>query len=160
MKQIIAVLGVFGLFLTASPVFAQSVATKAQFFESDTDMAALTGFQMDFFQCTAAPTGTPPDCTTAGAPFQSGVVIPKANVTTLATPDCSVTPCNNREIALNQPPANGFLASTPIGVAFKATLIAKADPAVVGAVDSARSAASNPFTPHSQLTAAQHLILK
>ncbi len=134
MKKILLI----GILLTATVVKAQTVTapTAATFTQADADFAASASFFLEFFQCASLSTTTPQTCVgQAAAPFQTGVTIPKANVT-------SVSP--TRTFSLTIAPPNGLLASMPLGVPFVATVVANGDPAQ-GATNSARSVPSNPF---------------
>ena len=133
-------IGVGLLVLSASHARAQAVTgpTKAVFAQPAGDIPLTLSYQMDFFQCASVTAGA---CVgQAATPFQSGVVIPVASVTTQA-PDANGA---NRTFPLNTAPASGLLGAIPVGVPFVATLIVNGDPAQ-GEGTSGRSAASNPF---------------
>lgn len=148
---------IVAVLLRAAPIYAQP--TSAVFNAVDADFTNTLSYHLEFFQCTAPPVnGVCAGVSTT--PFMSGVDVPIAQVTTLAQPDCTVTPCVNRSFSLAIPPANGYLNATPTGVFYLATLVAKGDPAK-GMGDSGRSAASPPFLAHPHpLTPVQGLVVR
>lgn len=141
MKKLILTLAFilsFGLIQAQAQVNAP---TSASYFHTDVDFNQTVSVKLEFFQCGSISGGT---CVNQAAqPFQTGVDIPKASITTLSTPDAFG---NTRTFSLTSAPASTSLQSLPAGVPFIATLIASGDPAT-GAGSSARSAASNPFFP-------------
>ena len=133
-------IGVVLLGLVASQAQAQAVTgpKTATFAQPAGDIPLTLSYQLDFFQCASVTAGA---CVgQAATPFQSGVVIPVASVTTQA-PDANG---NNRTFPLTTAPASGLLGAIPVGTPFVATLIVNGDPAQ-GEGTSGRSAASNPF---------------
>jgi hypothetical protein len=129
------------LLAVAIPASAQVVTkpTAASFTQSDAEFAASLGYHLDFYQCASVTAGA---CVgQATAPFQQGVDVPKALVTTIVpvAPDT-----NNRSFSFLVAPANQILSAAPAGIGFVVTLIVNGDP-TLGFGESARSAASNPF---------------
>lgn len=116
--------------------------TQMSFTATDADVAATLSYHLDFFQCTSITAGAGVGC--AAAPFQTGVDISKAGMTTAGT---------TRTLSLTAAPANGLLAATPAGIPFVGTLIANGDPQL-GAVNSPRSSASNAFFGRARILAA------
>ena len=117
---------IVALLLSSVPAAAQTTITAptiAQFSQSDADMAVATAFHLEFYQCVAPPVNG--SCTPVSAPFQTGVDIPRAQVTTLDPPNCASLPCLNRTFSLTAAPADGYLASAPAGVAFVARMMTK-----------------------------------
>jgi hypothetical protein len=131
-----------GCLLFARPSQAQVVTapTGASFLYTDAQLAQVTSFVVEDFQCASLSGGI---CTgQAAAPFQTGVTIPKANVTTLSPADSFG---NNRAISFAAAPGSGILTSLPAGVPFVTTILAIGDPTTGTTGQSPRSAASNPF---------------
>lgn len=130
-------------FAWATPALAQTVVNPqlAVFQQSDPEFNKSLSYHMDFFACTSLAAGV---CQgQAVAPFQVGSDIAKAAVTTISPPNPDGT---NRSFSMTTAPITGVLASMPTGTAFVTTLAAVGDPNM-GATNSARSAASNPFFP-------------
>lgn len=120
-----------------SAVYAEAqvvvAPTGVTFTHSATEFNRTASYREEFFQCTSVTAGV---CTgRAAAPFQTGVLIPKAAVTGTAP----------RAFLFSSIPAGSPLPSLPAGVGFVSTLVAIGDPNAGATGESARSGDSNPF---------------
>lgn len=124
----------------AASAQAQVVTGPSQITFSSPSHAIVAVYHIDFFQCgSIAPPGSvnPGACVgRATAPFQTGVDVPKANIT-------GSNPVYI--IDLTTAPAVTVLPSLPAGMGFILTLTAVGDPSVGGTGQSVRSGDSNSF---------------
>jgi len=132
--RVIILLAAMTLF--AVPATAQVVIapTGTTFNHPTTEFNRTASYREEFFQCASVTAGV---CTgRAAAPFQTGVLIPKAAITGTAP---------SRTFLFTSIPSGNPLPSLPAGVGFVATIVAIGDPNAGATGESARSGDSNPF---------------